>query len=244
MGHDTGTTGRRAKTGRVESPAPAGMVHWRLYDSRRGSLRIQQPRRCTYRRPFPTPFFGTEHIDDSNVPDQPTRGLLEYAIEQQTFQIGNVRIGGRPGAQPTVLIGTIFYHKHDVVINADRGEINTAEAEKRIRLQEDYSARTGNPCMFDVVGATPEAIVRNLEFAARTTTRPLLIDGTTAEVRIAGLKYVAQAGLADRIVYNSIQPEITENEFTAIQEAGVQQRHPADLLLDGLHRQGTGPGRA
>ncbi len=156
-----------------------------------------------------------------HVPGEPTRGLLEYAIEQKTFRIGKTSIGGRPGAQPTVLIGTIFYHKHDVVTNADRGEINAAEAEKRIRLQEDFSARTGNPCMLDVVGATPEGMVRNLEFAAKTTDMPLLIDGTTAEVRIAGLKYIAKAGLADRIVYNSIQPEITGSEFAAIQDAGV-----------------------
>lgn len=149
-------------------------------------------------------------------------GLLEYACEQQTFEIGNIRIGGRPGARATVLVGTVFYHRHDVVINAERGELNEAEAEKRIRLQEDYSARTGNPCMLDVVGATPEAIVRNLEFAAKTTSMPLLIDGTTTEVRIAGLKYVAENNLADRIVYNSIQPEITEREFEAIQAAGVR----------------------
>lgn len=150
-----------------------------------------------------------------------TRELLEYATAQQTFQVGNTRIGGRPGAQPTVLIGTVFYHRHDVVRNADLGELDTAEAERRIRLQEDFSARTGNPCMLDVVGPTPEAMVRNLEFAAQTTDMPLLIDGTTADVRIAGLKYVAQAGLADRVVYNSIQPETTDDEFAAIQDAGV-----------------------
>ena len=149
-------------------------------------------------------------------------GLLEYIIPQKTFQVGNVRIGGCPGAQPTVLIGTTFYHKHDVVKNADKGELNEEEAAKRIRIQEDFSERTGNPAMLDVVGATPEAMVRNLEFAAKTTAMPLLIDGTTADVRIAGLKYVAQAGLADRVVYNSIQPEISDSEFTAIQDAGVK----------------------
>jgi tetrahydromethanopterin S-methyltransferase subunit H len=151
-------------------------------------------------------------------------GLLEYTTPQKTFQIGNVTVGGPSGVQPTVLVGTLFYHRHDVVLNADKGEINAEEAEKRIRLQEDFSKRTGNPCMLDVVGATPEAIVRNLEFAAKTTDMPLLIDGTTASVRIAGLKYVAEAGIADRIVYNSIQPEITE---AALQDAGV---HSAILL--------------
>jgi tetrahydromethanopterin S-methyltransferase subunit H len=151
-----------------------------------------------------------------------TKGLLEFAVEQQVFDIGTVQVGGQPGTIPTVLVGTIFYHKHDISTNADRGEFDAAEAEKRIRLQEDFSQRTGNPCMLDVVGATPEAIVKHLEFAARVTSMPLLIDGTTAEVRIAGLKYVADAGLADRIVYNSIQPEINDAEFAAIQDAGVK----------------------
>ncbi len=149
-------------------------------------------------------------------------GLLEFTREQTTFPIGNIRVGGQPGVRPTVLIGTIFYHKHDISIDSDKGTFDADEAEKRIRLQEDYSARTGNPCMLDVVGATPEALQKHLEFVASVTDMPLLIDGTTADVRIAGLDYVKQAGLADRVVYNSIQPEVTDAELTAIQDAGVK----------------------
>jgi tetrahydromethanopterin S-methyltransferase subunit H len=149
-------------------------------------------------------------------------GLLEYTTPQKIFQVGNTSIGGQPGAQPTVLIGTCFYHRHDVVVDADRGVIDEAAAIQRIRLQEDFSQRTGNPCMLDVVGSTPEAIARHLEFASQATSMPLLIDGTTAAVRIAGLKYAAEAGITDRIVYNSIQPEITDQEWTAMQDAGVK----------------------
>ncbi len=72
------------------------------------------------------------------------------------------------------------------------------------------------------VGATPEAIQRHLEFAAKITRAPLLIDGTTEEVRLAGLAYAAKAGLAERVVYNSIQPEIQDEELAAIQKAGVK----------------------
>ena len=159
---------------------------------------------------------------DSNVRDTAARGLLEFAVEQKTFPVGNVLVGGQPGARPAVLIGTIFYHKHDIVVDGNKGEFNAEEAEKRVRVLEDFSQRTGNPCMLDVVGATPEAIVRHLEFTAGITSMPLLIDGTTTDVRIAGLQYAAEAGLADRVVYNSIQPEITDREFTAIQDAGVK----------------------
>ncbi len=88
--------------------------------------------------------------------------------------------------------------------------------------QDEYAEKTGNPCMLDVVGATPEAMQRNLAFAARVSKAPLLIDGTTTEVRLAGLRYAAEAGLMDRVVYNSIQPEISDEELRAIEESGVK----------------------
>ena len=50
---------------------------------------------------------------------------------------------------------------------------------------------------------------------------PLLIDGTTSDVRLAGSGVRGQGGLADRIVYNSIQPEIDDEELHAIGQAGV-----------------------
>ncbi len=156
-----------------------------------------------------------------NPPSKTTLGLLEFSAEQHTFEIGGVNVGGRPGAVPTVLIGSIFYHGHDVHTNEDRGEFDADETLKRIQLQDDFSERTGNPCMLDVVGSTPESMERHLEFAATATTSPLLIDGTTTDVRLAGLRYAADAGLADRVVYNSVQPDIKDDELQALSDSGV-----------------------
>jgi tetrahydromethanopterin S-methyltransferase subunit H len=149
-------------------------------------------------------------------------GFLQFSAEQLTFDIGGTKVGGQPGIRPAVLVGTIFYHGQKIVIDEDKGEFQRDAAEQLIRTQDDFAERTGNPCMFDVVGATPEAIVRHLEFAASVTQAPLLIDGTTADVRIAGVKYAADAGLAERVVYNSIIPDVTDEELRAIQDAGVQ----------------------
>jgi tetrahydromethanopterin S-methyltransferase subunit H len=147
--------------------------------------------------------------------------LLQFDVPQQAWEIGNVTVGGQPGVRPTVLIGTIFYHGHDILRDEDRGEFDTAKATELICAQEEFAERTGNPCMLDVVGATPAAIRRHLEFAASTTERPLLIDGTTAEVRLAGLEFVKHAGLSDRVVYNSIQPEVGDDELRAVRNAQV-----------------------
>ncbi len=166
-------------------------------------------------------------------------GLLEFSAEQKRFDIGGTGVGGQPGVRPTVLVGSMFYHGHDVLLDEDLGEFDADEAEKRIRIQEDFSERTGNPCMLDVVGATPEAIQKHLRFAAGVTQMPLLIDGTTTDVRLAGLKYVAEAGLADRVVYNSVQPEVQDDELAAIQEAGVT----AAILLTYYLKDFTAQGR-
>ncbi len=150
------------------------------------------------------------------------RGLVDFRAEQKRFDIGGVKVGGAPGVRPAVLIGSIFYHGHDVIVDEDRGEFDADEAERQIRLQDEFAQKTGNPCMLDVVGASPQAIQKHLAFAAGVTQMPLLVDGTTTDVRLAGLRYMREAGLIDRTVYNSIQPQINDEELAALREAGVQ----------------------
>lgn len=147
--------------------------------------------------------------------------LLEFAAQQQQYQIGNVKVGGNPGSRATVLIGSLFYHGHRVLTNEEEGEFDPAAAEAAIRIQEECTEKTGNPGMLDVVGATPRAMTRLLEFAAKTTEMPLLVDGTTADVRLAGIRFLAEAGLAHRAVYNSVQPGIRDDELSVLQETGT-----------------------
>ncbi len=143
--------------------------------------------------------------------------LLDFP-QQQQFQVDNVSIGGSPGARATVLIGSVFYHGHDVLIDEDEGEFDSQGAEASIRTQEEFSERTGNPAMLDVVGATPRAIEKLLAFTAKTTDMPLLVDGTTADVRLAGIRFLADRGLSRRAVYNSVQPGTTDEELAVIEE--------------------------
>lgn len=158
----------------------------------------------------------------SSLQHESARGLLKYTAEQQTIDIAGVSVGGRPGARPTVLIGSMFYHGHKIHIDEDLGTFDQEQAAARIEQQDRFAELTGNPCMLDVVGASPEAIERHLEFAAGVTSAPLLIDGTTTEVRLAGLRYVAAAGLSHRVVYNSVQPHTDDAELAAIRDAGVE----------------------
>jgi N5-methyltetrahydromethanopterin:coenzyme M methyltransferase subunit H len=162
----------------------------------------------------------------------------EFGTLQQQFEVGSVDIGGRPGSRSTVLIGSIFYKGHSIVRDEERGEFDRAEAEKLLHDQQAWSERTRLPCMLDVVAGTGQAMQRYLEFAAAATPMPLLIDGTTAEVRRAGIEFVTRAGLANRAVYNSIQPAMDESELAAISSAGIESAillayRPGKLAVEG-----------
>jgi len=147
--------------------------------------------------------------------------MFKFKAKQKVFEIGGVRIGGQPGKNPTVLIGSIFYHKQKLLIDEKEGEFNKEEAEELIKVQEEFSDRTGNPCMIDVVGASSSSIEKFLDFAAGATDVPLLIDGTTADVRVAGLKYAEEVGLLNRVVYNSLVPRYRPEEIETIEKVGI-----------------------
>jgi len=148
--------------------------------------------------------------------------LFEYKSKQKVINIGGVNVGGIPGQNPTVLIGTIFYHKHKIFRNEQTGDFDRKQAEKIINAQEEISDKTGNPCMLDVVGATPESMKKFLEFTASVTEVPILMDGPTTDAKKAGLDYANEVGLLDRIVYNSLIPEYKQEEIEKIKETGLR----------------------
>ena len=116
--------------------------------------------------------------------------VFEYAVEQKTFEIGGVKIGGVPGRYPTVLVSSIFYSKDKLVINEIKGEFDRKKAEDSLAMLADISGKTGNPTMLDVVASTPEAVLKYLEFLVDATEFPLIIDGSDSpEVNSAGLNY-------------------------------------------------------
>lgn len=148
--------------------------------------------------------------------------MFTFKTAQKIYQIGSLRIGGQPGQLPTVMVGSIFYHKDKTVTDAKTGEFDRNKAEEILNAERAISIRTGNPRIVDVCASWAQAFPREIDFVAKMTDEPFTIDGTTAEVRIAGAKYVKEVGVCDRVVYNSITPETREDEISAIKEAGIK----------------------
>ena len=154
--------------------------------------------------------------------------MFRFAKEQKIFDIAGVKVGGQPGILPTVMIGSIFYHKDKLVRDEKTGDFDKKAAEEILNKEQEISSKTGNPRIVDVCASYPQAFEKFIDFVADRVEGPFCIDGTTADVRMAGAKYVMENGLSKRVIYNSISPEIKEDEILAIKEAGIKS---AILLL-------------
>ena len=148
--------------------------------------------------------------------------MLRFRTQQKVFEIGGVKVGGQPGENPTVLIGSIFYYGHKVVVNEKTGELHKEEAEKLIKLQEEFSDKTGTPSMLDIVASTKEAMEKFIDFVATVTEGPFLIDSPSVEVKVFGVRYVKEVGLEKRTIYNSLKVESKPEEFEAIKECQIE----------------------
>lgn len=146
--------------------------------------------------------------------------MFRFEKPQRVFEIGDVKVGGQPGELPTVVIGTMFYKGQRIVHDPNKGIFDKERAEGLIKKQEELSDITGNPFMLDVVGTSPESMVKYINFISDITDAPFLLDALP-KTRITGLKHVVEVGLTQRVVYNSIWfPK--ENEVAAVRESGIE----------------------
>lgn len=148
--------------------------------------------------------------------------MFRFEREQKVYDIGGVKVGGQPGEYPIVLVGSIFYEKHKIMSDPDKGEFDKAKAEALIKKMEELSDKTGNPFFLDVVGRTSEALIREIDFVADNTKAPFLIDGASEKLRIPATKHAFEIGLKDRTIYNSIDYAIQPSEIQAMKELGVK----------------------
>jgi tetrahydromethanopterin S-methyltransferase subunit H len=148
--------------------------------------------------------------------------VIKFGKEQKVFDIAEVNIGGQPGEYPTVLIGSIFYEKHSLVQDPNKGIFDHTQAETQIKALEELSNKTGNPFILDVVGITFDAFIKYIDFIADVTKAPFLVDGPSADVRIPAIKHAFEIGLDDRAIYNSIDYNVKENEISNLKEIGVK----------------------
>jgi tetrahydromethanopterin S-methyltransferase subunit H len=90
--------------------------------------------------------------------------MFKFDKKQEVFDVGGVKFGGQPGEYPTVLIGTMFYNRHKIVTNEDTGEFDKGAADSLWNDMQEMGDVTGNPYVNQIVGETPEAIKKFIDW--------------------------------------------------------------------------------
>ncbi|MBI5115202.1 tetrahydromethanopterin S-methyltransferase subunit H [Candidatus Poribacteria bacterium] len=151
---------------------------------------------------------------------------------QSVCDIGGVKVGGQPGVNPTVLIGSMFHKGDKLIEDRKSGSFDKETARQRLKRLEEISATTGIPAMVDIVANSGDEFSSYLEYVAAETGAPICIDAWQPKVRVEAARYAARAGLLQRLVYNSLNPwnKELEAEVNEIAEIGV--RHVALCVFD------------
>ncbi|AEH61559.1 tetrahydromethanopterin S-methyltransferase, MtrH subunit [Methanosalsum zhilinae DSM 4017] len=149
--------------------------------------------------------------------------MFKFDKKQEVYEVGGINFGGQPGQYPTVLVGTMFYARHKIVSDEDKGVFDKEAAETLWKSQEEMGDVTGNPYVNQIVGETTEAMKNYIDwFVEIDDSTPFLIDSSAGDVRAFAAKYASEIGVADRAIYNSINASIHDQEIEAITDSDIE----------------------
>ena len=148
--------------------------------------------------------------------------MLEFEKKQKVVEICGTLIGGQPGENPIVMIGTVFYAKHAALLNEKTGEIDKLLVEKELSEFTEVIEDTKMQGIVDIVGAYPDALLKECEFVADLVEYPFLVDGLNDSSRIPAMEGLAEIGLLDRAILNSIDNATSEENLEKLKEIGVK----------------------
>ncbi len=148
--------------------------------------------------------------------------MINFSREQQVLEIEGIKLGGKVGEYPTVLIGSLFHKGDKKVSDEKKGLFDKKKVEELIYLQKELSDKSGNPCMLDIAGTHESALQKYVQFVAEISNDPFLLNAVSPELRINLMKYIIEIGLEKRAIYTSINYTITEEEINGILECNVE----------------------
>jgi len=163
---------------------------------------------------------------------------FKFNTEQKIYTVGRAKVGGQPGELPTFLIGSIFWLGQKMVQDANKGIFDAKAAEDIINTMQTQSDITGVQFAFDIVGTTDMAFEKYIDFAAKHSEAPLMLDAMSPKTRMTAATIAKKMGLSDRCLYNSIYKGVTDAELANLKDSGIKMSivladNPKDNSLEG-----------
>ncbi len=131
-----------------------------------------------------------------------------------------MRLGGKLGENPPLMIGSIFYRGDRRVKDHERGVFDVEAERKLIESDLRIAKELNFPYALDVIITSKVAAEPYLKFASQFEV-PLLVDGIDPEVRAHAYRVASDLGLSDLAIANAIYPDSTQEELDAIRSSGI-----------------------
>lgn len=150
--------------------------------------------------------------------------MFRYDREQKVCNIGGIKVGGQPGENAPLLISSMFQKGDTLIESRKEHKFNHTEAVERVREMQHLSQETGMPGMVAMVANTLDEAKAYIDFLTSKTDMPFAIDIWVQKTRVAAARYVAELGLQDRLLYNSITPwdEDIEGQVAELKGLGIK----------------------
>jgi tetrahydromethanopterin S-methyltransferase subunit H len=130
--------------------------------------------------------------------------MFRFQTLQKTSRIGQFEFGGQPGERPPLLIANMFQRGDKLLRDRKTADFDRAAATARIRVLERMVDETGIPALVGLVAPGLDEMKAYTDYYLNTTDLPFGIDTWTQEARLQAAQHVAELGVQDKFLYNSI----------------------------------------
>lgn len=149
--------------------------------------------------------------------------MFVFKREQQAFDFGGITIGGHPGENPTVLIGGLFFKGQPIMENTKEGIFDKSTTKQWIETGLSMVEKTGHPLIIQAYGRTPVAMEKHLSWLADNFEGPFMFESVNAKARVRAIEYCNESGLAERVIYNSINLSMKEDEKDVLKNSNLDK---------------------
>lgn len=164
--------------------------------------------------------------------------MFKFQSHQDQCKIGEISFGGQPGKRRTVMVGSLFYPRHSMVLDRVEGVVDKVKAREALERMSATSCETGCPAAVMLFAETEKAMISHITTYSEMSSLPFFVDSPSKDVRLAGMRYAKEVGLEGRAIYNTMNAGVSPGELADIAEAGVENCvllafNPMDLTAKG-----------
>ncbi|MFW6141491.1 MAG: hypothetical protein ACOC53_02905, partial [Candidatus Saliniplasma sp.] len=118
---------------------------------------------------------------------------------------------GLPGENPTLMFGTVFYEGE-----FEDPKDSLKEAEELVKKQNELSKRIHVPAIPDIFIYEEDEVEWKIDFALDRIHGYFSLDMPESDVRVKALEYLHEKDALDKVIFNSINIGISEEEIVTL----------------------------